>query len=445
MVSPRRPWGRRLIALMLTFPIDRVCGDTDWIQTENGTMVNGTKCRTTAEAKAKSQNWTRLGVTSGLDLKVDYCLSKKTEEHCRLKFSTYILATVISCNLIKIGAMIWVLWRQGEITFVTWGDAICSWLENPDKETGGYCMKSASDLTRAVNLSKTRNLPFKKPQAINTLPSNWGHAATKRRWIWTTIIVAIALVASLGCFLGFYDQMTTNTAESIVSLGFGVADPRMLLSLGGGSLGLVGSVLFANLPQLILSLVYLSLNALFTAMHMALEYRRYQSQRKALRVTTPRGQQRKTYWLQLPFVYGLPMIAISGTLHWLISQGMFLVQFDVYADGVPVGDQFSSVGLSPSPMLAVFIVGLCILIILVGLRSRDQKGQGMPVAGNCSFALAAAAHRPEWDVDAAFLPVKWGEVVEMGNDEVGHCCFTSQEVVEVVPQRLYAGDTRKDL
>jgi hypothetical protein len=58
--------------------------------------------------------------------------------------------------------------------------------------------------------------------------------------------------------------------------------------------------------------------------------------------------------------------------------------------------------------------------------------------------LAAASHRPVGDVDAAVLPIRWGEATEMGDADVGHCCFTSQEVVTVVPGRKYAGSMSRD-
>lgn len=67
----------------------------------------------------------------------------------------------------------------------------------------------------------------------------------------------------------------------------------------------------------------------------------------------------------------------------------------------------------------------------------------IPVAGSCSVALAAAAHRPKDDVDAAFLPVQWGEVRSEGTGEIGCCCFTTQEVHDLTPGRRYAGAARK--
>lgn len=78
------------------------------------------------------------------------------------------------------------------------------------------------------------------------------------------------------------------------------------------------------------------------------------------------------------------------------------------------------------------------LLAAVGSGFRKSASH-IPVAGSCSVALAAAAHRPKSDIDAAFLPVQWGEVNSEGTDEVGHCCFTSKEVRDLMEGRMYAG------
>jgi len=235
--------------------------------------------------------------------------------------------------------------------------------------------------------------------------------------------------------------MSKFTAETIISLGFGAVNSNMLLAANlpeKGTGGLASSVLIANLPQLVLSFVYLSYNGLVTCMLLANEYNGYEIHRKSLRVTAPHGQQRSTYWLQIPYTYGVPMVTLFATLHWLISQSIFLVRVERYADGAPIGhSSISAVGLSPAPMLVVVVLGMCITAIAVGLSQRKFNGSAMPVTASCSLMLASSSHRPSGDVDAAVLPVKWGEVEEVGNTDVGHCCFTSREVVEVVPGRTY--------
>ena len=84
---------------------------------------------------------------------------------------------------------------------------------------------------------------------------------------------------------------------------------------------------------------------------------------------------------------------------------------------------------------------MLILPIALGFRRFNA---GMPIAGSCSLAIAAACHPPKDDVDAAYLPVQWGVPVNRernaeGYDEVGHCTFTSEQVEPPVLGRKYAG------
>lgn len=88
--------------------------------------------------------------------------------------------------------------------------------------------------------------------------------------------------------------------------------------------------------------------------------------------------------------------------------------------------------------MLVITLGSAMLLVAFILGFRKFSSY-MPVVGSCSVAIAAACHRPKDDVDAAYLPVSWGEVGEPSG-EVHHCCFTSQSTRELVPGRLYAGE-----
>jgi hypothetical protein len=390
-------------------------------------------CNDPADARRLSakQDWTLNGI------KINYCLSQIQEEHCKLQFSIGILVAVLLCNLIKCTTMFWVVWQQRDTTFITFGDAIASWLEESDPASANRCFESVRSISQ-----KPKKQPPRTPQTIGRATRRWMLGVSRTRWITTILLMTIATSVSSYCLKLTIRQMGEDTPDTIISLGFGAVNPNMLLSLGlpsSGTSGLASSVLFANLPQIILSFVYLSYNALITCMLVANEYSGYEVHRKTLRVTTPCGQQRSTYWLQLPYTYGIPVMAASATLHWLISQSLFLVRVDSYYNGVLDDDSNTSgVGLSPAPMLVIVILGVCITAIAIRMGFIKLEGNAMPVAASCSLALAAAAHRPTGDMDAAVLPVKWGEVVEMGTDEVGHCCFTSQEVLGVKPGRKYA-------
>lgn len=307
--------------------------------------------------------------------------------------------------------MIWLVWRQRQPTFVTFGDALSSWLIEPDMAT----KEGPSTKMRIPERKReTRNMRLLRP-----LDATCMAAISVRRWATAMIICSSAVVASaLGLALSL-SMLSETSDDNIMTAGFGTVNTNMVFRR---SRDLATSVIVTNTPQMIWSFVYLLYNALLTNMHLTHELSAYKVRRKPLRVTTPYGQQRKSYWLQLPFSYGIPLIVTSALVHWLISQAVFLVHVE--------GDETKSI-MSPAPMLVILVITLCMMLLAIGLGFRKLPGGPMPVAASCSFALAAAAHRPPYDVDAAVLPVKWGKVMELG-DRARDCCFTSREVEEVV-------------
>ena len=224
------------------------------------------------------------------------------------------------------------------------------------------------------------------------------------------------------------------------SLGFGAVNPNSLvdLSLGSEITGLHLSILIANSPQVLLSFLFLTYNGLFTCMLLGHEWSGYAHVRKPLRVTSPAGSQRSTYRLQLPYKYGIPLLVLSGTLHWLVSQSIFLVRIHWYRDGIlPSGFNgvISSLGYSCIAIITVITLGG--IVVLIGILYGFKRYKpGVPLVGSCSAAISAACHRPNEDVDAPFKPVMWG-AVESSNP-IGHCCFTSFEVTKPVKGQAYA-------
>lgn len=52
--------------------------------------------------------------------------------------------------------------------------------------------------------------------------------------------------------------------------------------------------------------------------------------RKTLRVSAPEGIQRSSYFVSMPWKYGIPLIASTSLLHWVISQAVFLFAVEIY-------------------------------------------------------------------------------------------------------------------
>lgn len=171
-------------------------------------------------------------------------------------------------------------------------------------------------------------------------------------------------------------------------------------------------VLLANTPQLIVSVAYFVYNNLLTRMLLVAEHNGYATHRKPLRVSWPKGQQRSTYYLSLPYKFSLSLIAFCGLLHWLISQSIFYVQvvpFDIFRRFPHGLKATSTCGYSPVAIIFTIIVGGLMLLAgpVLGMRRLTSR---MPLASNCSAAISAACHPPADDKDAALKPVKWGEI-----------------------------------
>lgn len=204
------------------------------------------------------------------------------------------------------------------------------------------------------------------------------------------------------------------------------------------SYGVTADVLIVNSPQVVLSLIYILYNGLFTCMLLSAEYLKFATQRSSLRVTDPRNTQRSTYWLQLPYRYAIPFLVAMGVLHWLVSQSIFLVRIVVIdLNGNPdYGREIGGCGWSPNALVATVVLGALMILTLFGFGFKKLPN-GMPVASSCSAAISAACHRADGEgEDIALLPLQYGVLKgkERGFQEVG---FSAEEVEPLEPDVFY--------
>ena len=237
-------------------------------------------------------------------------------------------------------------------------------------------------------------------------------------------LVMTSVLLQMGLDAG---TLTDRSFAHLWQMGYGTITSESVISWDlSGPGGLLANVLISNLPQVAISFLFLTYNGVFTCMLLANEWNGYAHNRKPLRVTSPTGAQVSTYRLQLPYKYGIPLLVFSGTLHWLVSQSLFLANVGYYNDKgeEDTKNSKSTIGYSCIAIMTFILFGS--ILILLGLLNGFRWHRGMPLAGSCSAAISAACHRPEEDVDAAVKPVMWGVV--SSKNGVGHCCFTSFEV-----------------
>jgi hypothetical protein len=237
-----------------------------------------------------------------------------------------------------------------------------------------------------------------------------------------------------------------RSAAALWKIGFGTVSGQNIMTF---KTSLMGIILLANTPQLMLSYLYLSFNTLCTNMFIGYEWASYSRRRKGLRVTKPVGQQRGTYWLSVPFRFAVPMTILSGLFHWLASSSLFKVQITVTVQSdrglqrtVSNAQSIATCGYTPVAIILTTVVPTVIALggVVIG---RFRYPAGMPVAGSNSAAISASCHPSEEDVDAHLKPVMWGAVsqgTEGGTEEdgVGHCTFSCLEVEPPIAGRRYA-------
>ena len=320
-------------------------------------------------------------------------------------------------------------------------DFIDSFLRRPDKTTTGLCLLSKSGVHGGYWAPKKTFLNFQTAQKYQIQNKHWFNAASSWRWVSLVSGAVIALTVS-GVFLGMgmasMRYVGKSSIASLWSLGFGSVNAYSIaklenLSSSGQTPSLMTAVLIANLPQGVLSILYLTYNSLFTCMSMEKEWSEFAEERHTLPVSSPTGKQRSAFYLQLPYRYAVPLIFLSGVMHWLVSQSIFLAQITSYDENGEVFTSRSSCGYSCIALIFTIILGTLMLAGILLLGMRKQK-PGLPTAGHCSAVISAACHTAPGEGDISTSSLMWGVISE--ENGIGHCAFSAREVRPPRPGEL---------
>ncbi|KIW28005.1 uncharacterized protein PV07_07697 [Cladophialophora immunda] len=427
------------------FYSDFTCGGSqpfDWVCSDNGTAT-GVCDRVCDDPAVLSQalsnkTWTPFGAD------VSYCLAEPSEEQCSLQFSVSIAILVIVLNLVKLTVMALTVvfaFDKDDPPLLTMGDAVASFLDKPDDTSQAMCLVPASRVKKLGTRLWHRDSAKRIVEYPGNLYPSWSRAVSPRRWVVCLLLYIAALATATGYLsTGLRAMVGSKTLSSLWSIGFGSPSGRTLITSSAsesGTSSLIANVVLANTPQLILSLLYFTYNGLFTCMLLAHEWTSYSLSRKSLRVSSsrPQGTQRSGYFLQLPFRFGLPLVLFSLMLHWLVSQSLFVVNVtmtDYTGAEVTQAPNYIrhlvTCGYSPIAILFAIVLGSLLVLALLTFGLGMKLKTGMPIAGSCSLAIAAACHphnntsaSPPADSstsEAEKIPVKitsheplmWGEV-----------------------------------
>ena len=134
---------------------------------------------------------------------------------------------------------------------------------------------------------------------------------------------------------------------------------------------------------------------------------KYAQHRSTLRVTSPKGAQRRTYWHQLPYTYSILLLVLFSLLSWLASQSLFVVQIDILDSGRDTSkiSSISSCDYSPKAIIVTVVIASMIVLgaLIIAVRRHPP---GMPLAAACSATISVACHPPLGDIVAAVQSVQ---------------------------------------
>ncbi|MCJ1379465.1 hypothetical protein MMC17_002566 [Xylographa soralifera] len=365
---------------------------------------------------------------AGLRVPVNYCLVQPAKPAYTVGLSRVLLGFVIICNIVKFACLISTLILTTQDPLVTVGDAIASFLQsgNPNTWHG------------PLSVVQVRTMRHGQKWQWLTIPSMswtptqhfWFAAASKRRWISNPHLARHPDSPNQKVHFAWLRNW---------SLTFGVLNLDSLLFTT--PMSLIAATLLTNTPQILLSLLYVGYNALFTTMFLSAEYLSYATTRKPLRVSRPAGMQRSTYYLQLPYRYSIPLLCGFAGLHWFVSQTIFLAKIDIVDPSGVVEDGKSLIGPAWGPVGMVGTVGLGgVLTLLLFICACRRYGPGMPVAGSCSAAISAACHRADKEsVNVVLQPLMYGVLAhERGaSKETLRVGFSAGKVTKLVEGEVY--------
>ncbi|KAL0942169.1 uncharacterized protein CTRU02_200054 [Colletotrichum truncatum] len=378
------------------------------------------------------------------DSTVQYCLVRsELPESCSVVLNGSLLGVIAILNLVSVSAIGAVYFFTGFEPLVTLGDALASFITQPDHSTKGSCLLDKKDV-------KQGRWGYSEAKYWISKDHFWFQTPSLSLWaVWflTWAVPAGLAAAALGV------PLSKDPSASLSPFGRSPDQELFILPSGGAR---AGFALIAALPHLLLAALYLSTNALLSTYFVSHEMSQFAlpGLTLPLRVSSgrPMGAQTTSLYLTLPRPYSWLLLALFTAAGFALSQAVVVVSVDMLpaAKGVrfpaPLnGVGFSGVGLLAFLALLILIAGL---VLGLGLRRADPtptRVDGVPAGnplvlkgGSCSAVISARCHRSPDDISAAFREVAWGVLHEGTGTNFGHAAFSSLPVTVLNPIKSYA-------
>lgn len=381
---------------------------------------------------------------------------------CRLLAEPIFWWLITISNLVIAACLSFMAWFHRSAPLVTIGDAIDSFLTEPPPPDSKTIPRSSCTYHHASFTNVFR--PPLPPRAYSPKATPMWKSVSLTRWSLTMVWFLYLLSQCVLFFAKALVEENASTHKSIKSFfafnfDSSIDSEHTLYQISSSDdVDIVPRrwrlVLIANTPQVFLSLTYLFFNNILTKMvaerewhsfyvrggdqnkmkkektkrwiHLPTTLRSKEKEKetptpnpnpKTLRTSHPRGLQRSTFFLSLPYRYALPFVLVSSVMHWLMSQCLYFTEVDfVELDGFSLNKSnptTSTLGYSTWALFWVIVLGTFSWTAILGMALLGKYPAGMPVMGGCSGVVAAACFGP-WGRRRKRRPVGDG-----GNGEGG--------------------------
>jgi hypothetical protein len=381
---------------------------------------------------------------------IQYCLALPAPAPtCEVNLNVSLLGSVALLNSIALIATAAVLFKRpfSFCPIITLGDAISSFLQDPDPTTQGACLLSKSDVRQG-------RWPLQESKFWTPRAHHWLRSVSLPRWITTFSLWTVCVSLAAGA-LAF--SLTSPSMPGQLS-AFGAPSPHTLIPLPS-NIPPAAAAVIASLPQLLLVGLYFTANAVLTTYYLSRESSLFASgPARPLRVSADaEGAQTTSLHLTLPVpVSALLMVWFMG-MAFVLSQSFFAVSIrlvDVSLSTDTLGSDGGSVlvvaiGVSGVGFLVLLAMLVLLAVVILGLGLRRAPGVGVvngemvgnPMAlpgGSCSAVVSARCHPLAREKKLWRKPVMWGVVREGPGFGVSHCGFTAGRAGVVEAGRNYA-------
>ncbi|KAI1778056.1 hypothetical protein F4818DRAFT_438233 [Hypoxylon cercidicola] len=379
---------------------------------------------------------------------VQYCLARPSApQTCSVNLSGSILGIAVLLNLATVIGMAIILARSTFEPLVTLGDAIRSFLRNPDSTTANACLLTKPDVRRG-------SWAFSEAQFFVPKNHYWFQTPSLPRWA-LTAFSWLAIGVPSAAALGFLTRWNLPVDEALTP--FGVATPHLTFLPPSSPFETAPAALLAALPQLLLAVLYFVVNAHLTTYFLSHEFSRFALSPRPLRVSSSAaGEQTTSLFLTLPRPVSWTLLLWFAAAGFVLSQAVFpgVVAFAAPAGGLPPRPDVVAVSFSTQALLALLALLVALAIGILGLGARRAaaaslaggEGKGNPLVlrgGSCSAVISAKCHHhhdrnPEdGPRDLWLRSVVWGVVEDGQGMRPGRCGFSAGSVGCVDAGRNY--------